>query len=108
MTELNTELEQFRDMVKRFLDKEIKPNYEQWEKDGIIPRDVWFNMGANGLLCVDQPEEYGGVGVSYLYSMVVLEEASRANFASLVTGLSVHSDIAAPYVQHIGNLAQRQ
>ena len=108
MTELNTELEQFRDMVKRFLDKEIKPNYEQWEKDGIIPRDVWFNMGANGLLCVDQPEEYGGVGVSYLYSMVVLEEASRANFASLATGLSVHSDIAAPYVQHIGNEAQRQ
>ena len=108
MTELNTELEQFRDMVKRFLDKEIKPNYEQWEKDGIIPREVWFNMGANGLLCVDQPEEYGGVGVSYLYSMVVLEEASRANFASLATGLSVHSDIAAPYVQHIGNEAQRQ
>lgn len=108
MTELNTELEQFRDMVKRFLDKEIKPNYEQWEKDGIIPRDVWYNMGANGLLCVDQPEEYGGVGVSYLYSMVVLEEASRANFASLATGLSVHSDIAAPYVQHIGNQAQRQ
>ena len=108
MTELNTELEQFRDMVKRFLDKEIKPNYEQWEKDGIIPRDVWYSMGANGLLCVDQPEEYGGVGVSYLYSMVVLEEASRANFASLATGLSVHSDIAAPYVQHIGNEAQRQ
>ena len=108
MTELNSELEQFRDMVKRFLDKEIKPNYEQWEKDGIIPRDVWYNMGANGLLCVDQPEQYGGVGVSYLYSMVVLEEASRANFASLATGLSVHSDIAAPYVQHIGNEAQRE
>lgn len=108
MTELNTELEQFRNMVKRFLDKEIKPFYDQWEKDGIIPREVWHNMGANGLLCVDQPEEYGGVGVSYLYSMVVLEEASRANFASLATGLSVHSDIAAPYVQHIGNEAQRQ
>ena len=108
MTDMNNELEQFRDMVKRFLDKEIKPFYDQWEKDGIIPREVWHSMGANGLLCVDQPEEYGGVGVSYLYSMVVLEEASRANFASLATGLSVHSDIAAPYVQHIGNEAQRQ
>lgn len=108
MTDMNNELEQFRDMVKRFLDKEIKPFYNQWEKDGIIPREVWLNMGANGLLAVDQPEEYGGAGVSYLYSMVVLEEASRANLASLATGLSVHSDIAAPYVQHIGNEAQRQ
>jgi alkylation response protein AidB-like acyl-CoA dehydrogenase len=109
MSELHSsELQQFRDMVKRFLDKEIKPHYDQWEKDGIIPRDVWLSMGANGLLAVDLPEEYGGSGVSYLYSMVVLEEASRANYGSLATGLSVHSDIAAPYVLHIGNEEQRQ
>ena len=108
MTDHNSELEQFRDMVRRFLDKEIKPHYDQWEKDGIIPHDVWLKMGENGLLCVDQPEELGGSGVSYLYSMVVLEEASRANFASLATGLSVHSDIVAPYVLHIGNAAQHQ
>lgn len=109
MSELQSnELQQFRDMVKRFLDKEIKPFYTQWEKDGIIPRDVWHTMGANGLLAVDLPEEYGGSGVSYLYSMVVLEEAAYANYGSLATGLSVHSDIAAPYVLHIGNEAQRQ
>ena len=109
MSELqSSELQQFRDMVKRFLEKEIKPFYNQWEKDGIIPRDVWYSMGANGLLAVDLPEEYGGSGVSYLYSMVVLEEASYANYGSLATGLSVHSDIAAPYVLHIGNEAQRQ
>ena len=109
MSELHSsELQQFRDMVKRFLDKEIKPFYNQWEKDGIIPRDVWHSMGANGLLAVDLPEEYGGSGVSYLYSMVILEEASYANYGSLATGLSVHSDIAAPYVLHIGNEAQRQ
>ena len=109
MSELqSSELQQFRDMVKRFLEKEIKPFYNQWEKDGIIPRDVWYSMGANGLLAVDLPEEYGGSGVSYLYSMVILEEASYANYGSLATGLSVHSDIAAPYVLHIGNEAQRQ
>lgn len=109
MSEINSsELTQFRDMVKRFLDKEIKPYYEQWEKDGLIPREVWHSMGANGLLAVDLPEEYGGCGVSYLYSMAILEEASYANLGSLATGLSVHSDIAAPYVLHIGNEAQRQ
>jgi acyl-CoA dehydrogenase len=109
MSEINSsELTQFRDMVKRFLDKEIKPYYDQWEKDGLIPREVWHSMGANGLLAVDLPEEYGGCGVSYLYSMAILEEASYANLGSLATGLSVHSDIAAPYVLHIGNADQRQ
>lgn len=109
MSDLNSsELVQFRDMVKRFIDKEVKPFYEQWEKDGLIPRDVWHSMGANGLLAVDLPEEYGGCGVSYLYSMAILEEISYANLGSLATGLSVHSDIAAPYVLHIGNEAQRQ
>ena len=47
MSDINSsELTQFRDMVKRFLDKEIKPYYEQWEKDGLIPREVWHSMGG--------------------------------------------------------------
>ncbi|PTQ88896.1 acyl-CoA dehydrogenase family protein [Agitococcus lubricus] len=108
MSEYNSELEQFRDMVRRFLDKEIKPFYEQWEKDGIMPREIWHKLGENGLLCVDQPEEYNGIGASYLYACVILEEVSRANFGSLATALSVNCNIAAPYVLHIANEAQRQ
>ena len=46
----NSELEQFRDMVKRFLDKEIKPSYDQWEKDGLIPREVWRKLGENWVI----------------------------------------------------------
>jgi alkylation response protein AidB-like acyl-CoA dehydrogenase len=56
------ELELFRDNVKRFLDKEIAPHYEKWEKESWMPRDIWNKLGENGLLSVDQDEQYGGAG----------------------------------------------
>lgn len=101
------EYELFRDNVKRFLDKEIAPHYEKWEKDSWMPREIWTKLGENGLLAVDQPEQYGGAGVPYQYSALILEETAKAGFCSLCTGLSVHSDIVTPYVLHIGNQAQR-
>jgi acyl-CoA dehydrogenase len=102
------EYELFRDNVKRFLEKEIAPHYAQWEKDAWMPREAWLKLGENGLLAVDQAEQYGGAGVPYQYSALVLEEVAKAGFCSLCTGLSVHSDIVTPYVAHIGNEAQRQ
>lgn len=101
------ELELFRDNVKRFLDKEIAPHYAKWEKDAWMPREIWTKLGENGLLAVDQEEQYGGAGVPYQYSILILEETAKAGFCSLCTGLSVHSDIVTPYVAHIGNEAQR-
>ena len=101
------EFELFRDNVKRFLEKEIAPHYEKWEKESWMPREVWNKLGENGLLAVDQSEEYGGSGVPYQYSALILEETARAGYCSLCTGLSVHSDIVTPYVAHIGNEAQR-
>lgn len=102
------EFELFRDNVKRFLEKEIAPHYEKWEKESWMPREAWLKLGENGLLAVDQAEQYGGSGVPYQYSALVLEETAKAGFCSLCTALSVHSDIVTPYVAHIGTEAQRQ
>jgi acyl-CoA dehydrogenase len=101
------EYELFRDNVRRFLEKEIAPFYEKWEKESWMPREIWNKLGENGLLCVDQSEEHGGAGVPFQFSMLILEEMARAGLASLGTGVSVHSDIVAPYVQHIGTEEQR-
>lgn len=101
------ELELFRDNVKRFLDKEIAPHYEKWEKESWMPKEAWLKLGENGLLAVDQDVEFGGSGVTYAYSAVILEEIAKAGYGSLCTALSVHSDIAAPYVAHLCNDAQR-
>ena len=56
----------FRKTVRRFVDREIVPFHAQWEKDGIVPRELWLKAGAEGLLCCTVPEEYGGQGVGLL------------------------------------------
>lgn len=104
----DADLELFRDNFRRFLAEQIAPHYEQWEKTGIMPRSVWTQLGENGFLCVDMPEEYGGYGVPTNYSMMLVEESARAGYGSLSTAISVHSEICAPYILHIANEAQKQ
>jgi alkylation response protein AidB-like acyl-CoA dehydrogenase len=102
------EVELFRDNVRKFFEKEVAPFYEQWEKDEITPREIWNKMGENGLLCVDVPEEYGGFGANFRLSSIVVEEASRMGFSGLASNISVHSDIVAPYILHLGSEEQKQ
>jgi len=102
------EIDVFRENVRRYVEQEIVPHYEQWEKDEIIPRSVWNDMGEQGLLCVDIPEEYGGFGANFRLSAVVVEEFSRAGCGGLASNISVHSDIVAPYILHLGTEEQKQ
>lgn len=103
----STELTLFRDSVRKFLEKEVQPHYEQWEKSEIFPRELWNKMGENGFLAVDTAEADGGFGAPFEFCVVVIEELSRMGFAALASSASVHSDIVAPYVQHLGNDEQR-
>ena len=106
LTEAEKEL--FRDSMKKFLETEVEPNYDQWEKDEIWPRDLWNKLGENGFLCVDIPSEYGGYDASFELSCVVVEEISRAGYGALSSGVSVHSDIVAPYILDLGSEEQKQ
>jgi acyl-CoA dehydrogenase len=108
MSDTATELELFRDNVCRFLAENVQPHYDQWEKDGIVPRELWTQMGEAGLLCVDTPSEYGGIGAPFEFSCVVLEEVGRMGFGALAANLAVHSDIVAPYLFHLGTEEQKQ
>lgn len=101
------ELELFRDNVRRFVQSEIVPHYEQWEKDGIIPRQVWNQLGEVGLLCVDLPEAYGSAGAPFDFSMVVAEEFGRAGCGAMGGSLAVHSDIVAHYILNSGTEEQK-
>ena len=105
---MNEELELFRENVKRFIAAEVAPYYEQWEKDEIFPRELWNKLGEQGLLAVDIPEAYGGFGTNFLFSMVILEEFSRANCGSVGGPMAVHSDIVAHYILNNGSEEQKQ
>ncbi len=103
-----TEIELFRESTRKFLEKEVLPFYDLWEKQEILPRALWRSLGEHGLLCVDMPEEYGGAGSTFRMSAVVIEEMSRLGFGALASNVSVHSDIVTPYILHLGNDAQKQ
>ena len=98
----------FRESVKKFLEAEVEPHYEAWEKNEIWPRELWNKLGENGFLCVDMSSEYGGFDASFELSCVVVEEVSRAGYGALASGISVHSDIVAPYIMHLGSEEQKQ
>lgn len=104
----DADLELFKDNFKRFMQEHIAPDYDQWEREGIMPRSVWNKLGENGFLCVDVPEQYGGYGVPTHYSLMLVEESARAGYGALSTAISCHSEIAAPYILHIGTEQQKQ
>ncbi len=102
------ERELFRDSIRKFLEQEVEPHYDEWEKEEIWPRELWSKLGENGFLCVDQPAEYGGFDANFELSCVVASEISRAGYGALAAGVSVHSDIVAPYILHMGTEEQKQ
>jgi alkylation response protein AidB-like acyl-CoA dehydrogenase len=86
----------FRERLRRFLAKEVMPCADQWEKDGIVPKEAWRKMGQAGFLCTEVLPDYGGIGGDFLYSVIVTEEISRTYQNGLVA--SLHSDIVVPYI----------
>ena len=92
--------EAFRDAVRAFIAKEVTPHHEQWERDGVVSREVWLAAGAAGLLGIDMEERYGGGGNDdYRYYLVLNEEMARAGAHG--PGFSVHNDINGQYFKRL-------
>lgn len=96
----------FRDQARRFVEREIVPYLHEWEKAGIVPRELWLKAGETGLLCATVPEEYGGSGGDFGHSAVMIEELARANATAV--GFTTHSEIVTPYIVAYGSEAQKQ
>ncbi len=92
---------QFRERLRAFLEKEVSPYADQWEKDGIVPKSAWKKMGQGGFLCMDVPAEYGGMGGDFLYAVIASEEMTKTWITGLATPL--HSDIVVPYISAFGS-----
>ena len=91
----------FRDSLRKFVEKELIPNADKWEEEGIVPKSVWQKMGSQGFLGTCVPEQYGGPGADFLYSVIIIEEMARANFYGITA--SMHSDIIVPYILTFGS-----
>jgi alkylation response protein AidB-like acyl-CoA dehydrogenase len=102
----NAEHDAFRDTVRKFIDKEISPYHADWEEKGVVPRELWLKAGAAGMLCCTVPEEYGGLGLDYLFDVVVFEEMARSGFTG--PGFLIHCDLVATYLKSFGTEAQKK
>jgi alkylation response protein AidB-like acyl-CoA dehydrogenase len=105
-TLFSDEHEMFRDSARRFIAAEITPHHAEWERQGVVPRELWLKAGAAGLLCPNVPTEYGGPGANFLYNVVITEELGRAG----ATGpqFTVHSDMVASYILAFGTAEQKR
>ncbi|CAN5201751.1 acyl-CoA dehydrogenase family protein [soil metagenome] len=87
----------FRDLVRTFCEKEIAPHHEAWEQEGIVPRALWTDAGAKGLLGFMMPEVYGGGGTNdFRYNAILSEELVRVGASGV--GFILHTDLVSGYL----------
>jgi long-chain-acyl-CoA dehydrogenase len=107
-TWLDQDLRMFSDSVNKFIDQEIAPYYEQWERDAWVPREVWNKLGQAGLLCVDIAEQYGGFGVDFKFSALINDIFFRRGVGAIAGGgIGVHAGIVAHYIANMGSETQK-
>ncbi len=105
-TPFREEHDHFRKTVRQFAEKELAPFADEWEKAEIFPNEVFKRAGELGILGAHYPEEVGGVGGDYWFSVAKSEELPRCMTAGVTMGLLVQSDMATPVIADIGTKEQ--
>lgn len=99
----NEEHKLFRQSLKEFLNKEVVPNIDQWEKDGRIPKELWKKFGEMGYFGLNFPEQYGGLNLDFFYSVVLVEEISKCFSGGFAILPMVQSYMSTPYILQHGS-----
>jgi alkylation response protein AidB-like acyl-CoA dehydrogenase len=99
----------FGEAFRAFADKVIVPNYLDWEKAGITPREVFVEAGRSGFLGMQVPEEYGGGGVDdFRFNQALDEQVALAGITGSGLGITLHNDTCLPYFLSFCNDEQKQ
>jgi acyl-CoA dehydrogenase len=94
------------DMARKFMESEIAPEYERYEKQEMVDRSAWEMAGAAGLLCASMPEQYGGAGGTYAHESAIIEAIGHVGVDGF--GIVLHNAIVAPYILHYGSEEQKR
>jgi len=97
------EHESFRQSFKEFLQKEVVPHIEKWEKDGTIERFIWKKFGEMGYFGLNAPEEYGGLNLDLFYTTIFLEELQKINSGGFAAAMWAHAYLAMTHVNKEGD-----
>ncbi len=103
------EHDDYRESYARFLQKEVVPHYPEWERNQLVPRELFTKFAEYGFLAMEIPEEYGGNGVSdWRFNVVLAEEGIKAGVGDAVAGPLLHSDVVVPYLMASAAEEQRR
>ncbi|MCH9661942.1 MAG: acyl-CoA dehydrogenase family protein [Bacteroidetes bacterium] len=102
------EHEFFRKSFRDFLQKEVVPHINKWEKEGAIERFIWEKMGEMGYFGISYPEKYGGLELDIFYLVIYLEELQRVNSAGFAAAMWVHPYLAMTHVNAEGSDAIKE
>ncbi|WP_277675559.1 acyl-CoA dehydrogenase family protein [Saccharopolyspora rectivirgula] len=106
-TAYGEEHEAFRQVIREFLVNEVVPHFPEWERAGLVPKEVFRKAGKIGMLGLQVPEEYGGGGTSsFKFNAIITEETARAGVS--LGGLSVHLNVVLPYFLAYATEKQKQ
>ena len=98
----------YRDSVRRFIAEQISPHHPQWERDGIVPRELFAAAAQMGMLAMQVPERYGGAGTEdFRFNQILSEEMGIAGIGGSGLGITLHNDICLPYFLEFANDEQR-
>lgn len=108
MRYFNEEHNLFRESLREFLDREVRPNIEEWEKAGKIPKSIWQKMGKMGFLGLTFPQKYGGGDLDFFFEVIFNEELGRLNSGGFVITQQVVQYMSAPYIYKYGSDALKE
>ncbi len=97
------EHESFRESFKSFLQKEVVPHINKWEKDGTVERFIWKKFGEMGYFGLNQPEEHGGLGLDLFYTVIFLEELQKVNSGGFAAAMWAHAYLAMTHLNKEGD-----
>ena len=101
------EHEELRASLRRFVERELVPHVDAWERD-TFPDEVFTKLAANGFLGLKYPAEYGGEGGDFLHETILVEELGRCGSGGLAAGIGAHAEIATPPIWKFGTEDQKQ
>lgn len=96
----------FKETVEQYVQTHVAPFREKWEEQGYCDRAAWLAAGELGLLGIDLDPAYGGMGLDFSFSAMLIEEQSR--FGEFAPAISMHSDIVIPYIAKYGSEELKQ
>ena len=97
------EHELFRESFRDFLQKEVVPHIDKWEKTGTVERFIWKKFGEMGFFGLVYPEEYGGLGLDLFYTVIFLEELQKINSGGFAANMWAHAYLAMTHLEKEGN-----